>query len=668
MTSHAFNSYKKGKLLNALEIINESRSVQGNGFDYDFLEGVIFEDLGEETKVLQKKITYAMGSLECFSRIETTHKAKPLFKLAELIGSKMYYKKFSAMAEEGLKIISSVLSSQVLGNDNGVYTQLHKEKEELEMLIKTAKSRIADPETLVPCPVECKQEHIKGSKKQEEKRRENHEIVEDVRARWEISSVGTKRSYMKVSIADLRLYVREKFRKAGEDALEQVLAYAKKKQKWKVWICRTCPKKFTSCEECRSHLEQEHGAKLKLSSRVSEVWADKVSVGVWKPVDAEAAVEMMKKDVKAFEYQDGWCKEWPLAEDEERSEVLDGIRSLLVSFRKHKILSEGIRNRMIDAVVTFLGKLKVSKQTVTDCGLLGTPKSICFLEYGELNKILDLLRSIKCKRHDGIDLVCSAVESYCGGTRVKEKMDFDSSFSFLLLDKRLLQDSVDGRPFDEEGKISFIDPSLHCARASGSGDAFLSWLGVYSSGDGRFRFPRHVEAHNLDFWSAALRAFQFTCRTLGTKHAKKTQWLTYGAALNDAKELCATMNPQGRQQNVNATLLRTRCEESETGDLFLCAVADVLSKESNPKLGSPDLKAMREATHLWDSQVTESIARLESVVNNKVARMESRILLIENSRIDLLNSLTRLCGFDYRCYIHPPLKEHLLARLDRQFP
>lgn len=49
-----------------------------------------------------------------------------------------------------------------------------------------------------------------------------------------------------------------------------------------------------------------------------------------------------------------------------------------------------------------------------------------------------------------IDLVCFAVESLCGLTRIKERMNFDSNFSYLLLDKRL---SFDGR-FDEHYNIS----------------------------------------------------------------------------------------------------------------------------------------------------------------------------------------------------------------------
>uniref|UniRef100_M4EKI6 DUF629 domain-containing protein n=1 Tax=Brassica campestris TaxID=3711 RepID=M4EKI6_BRACM len=99
--------------------------------------------------------------------------------------------------------------------------------------------------------------------------------------------------------------------------------------------------KFSSAEECRTHLEQEHAADFKPHSakdmvkRIGKTWAYKILVGVWEPVDAVAAVGMIKTQlayVKAFTSKSrkkGWSNEWPLAAVEERNSVSGNLESAL---------------------------------------------------------------------------------------------------------------------------------------------------------------------------------------------------------------------------------------------------------------------------------------------------------------------------------------------------
>lgn len=51
----------------------------------------------------------------------------------------------------------------------------------------------------------------------------------------------------------------------------------------------------------------------------------------------------------------------------------------------------------------------------------------------------------------------------------------------------------------------------------------------------------------------------------------------------------------------------------------------------------------------------------------QVALVDTKMLLVENSRISLFNDLIRLSGFDYRSYILRPLKEFLLVGLKFRF-
>ncbi|KAF8118628.1 hypothetical protein N665_0003s0003 [Sinapis alba] len=332
-------------------------------------------------------------------------------------------------------------------------------------------------------------------------------------------------------------------------------------------------------------------------------------------VDKTAAVEMIKtrlEFVKAFVYENGWSIDWPLVTDEERSKLLKEIQLLLVLFCERKILSCGLRDWMMHFLIKHLARFQVSKHTLTtECRLVETPQSLCFLESRELEQILDFLKLIKCEREDGRELICRAVDSFYSGTRVKGKIDFDKQFSSLLLDKRLLRCEI--AQFDDEGTVSFLNPNDHYAKAHACGDDIVSWLADHSSGDERFQFPRPVRTHNLDIWVAALRAVQFTCLVdainLCVSENKKRrsvpehQWIKYASLLGDECE---------RKHLV------TEARDSHNTRLFLCSVRD----------------ALEEVPHVT--------------------------LLVENSRISLFNDLIRLSAFDYRSYILRPLKEFLL--------
>lgn len=61
-----------------------------------------------------------------------------------------------------------------------------------------------------------------------------------------------------------------------------------------------------------------------------------------------------------------------------------------------------------------------------------------------------------------------------------------------------------------------------------------------------------------------------------------------------------------------------------------------------------------------------SIAVLKVFIYLQVLLLDSKIFLIENSRLNLINDLVRLSVFDYRSYILRPLKEFLLVGLKQR--
>ncbi|KAG2284357.1 hypothetical protein Bca52824_055577 [Brassica carinata] len=511
------------------------------------------------------------------------------------------------------------------------------------------------------------------------------EVCGELRSYWMGLDVKVKRDFMKVSIERVRSFVKGVHKSKGVDVLKHVLAIAREHKKWRVWVCRTkCDKVCFSAEECRSHLEEKHAANLEkdVAMRIGINWAYKIQHGRWEPVDTVAAVEMIKtqlEDVKAFTTRSrkmGWSDQWPLATaDEERSNLLKEVKLLLVSLCEHQILSCSIRDWVMSFPVEHHKKLEVSEESIKDCRIVETPQGICFLEREELKQIRGFLKKIKCERHDGTDVVSRAVDSLLDRIRIKESIEFDEKFSLLLLDKRLLKSNH--ALFDDddyEGKIKLVkDPDVHYAKAQAQGDDMISWLGDCSSVDKSF--PGPIREHNLVIWVAVLRALQYTCKTLGTKYAKKEHVLEYEAALTVVENLCDERRKTVQEDHWNsyASLLCDRFEDRVpenplTAKLFLCAVRDVFEGGLHLTFDIPDLEdclnLIRERSKsLSNDTVLKFIKLLKSMVTEKVLLIDAKILLIDNSRIRLLDKLTRLSAFDNRSYMLHFLKPFLLNEI-----
>ncbi|CAN7107865.1 unnamed protein product [Brassica rapa subsp. narinosa] len=667
----ARDHFAQGNPIKALEVLEEVYSrrreddVPGM---IPFLQGCILYHLAKRAENSDMKFLFFLGCVEPFTQHFGIHAfaAESLFEIAKDLDSAFYYKKAAKHAREGLCLVESYdeLDSLAL-----------QTKGMLANILNDAKSKIRHG-----CTGKSSETALVESKEARDTIRScdsNNAEGKRLRSHWASMSVEAKKNFMKVSISRLKGYVERLHGEEGKDALEEVLDSTRTNKKWRFWMCRTCAQKFFYVKKFRNHIEQEHCAKFKPATRnltpemVNEAWAGMIFDGGWEPVDAVAAAEMIKtrlEFVKEFVYEEGWSKDWPLAEDEERSNLLKQIQYLLVSLWERKVLPFSTLEWMLQFPI--LSQFEVSVSLTTECGLLGMPQRICFWNCHELERILDLLRLFKFERDDGTNLVCRAVERLCGRTGVKEKIEFDDQFSFMLLDRRLLRGNI--APFDDEGTI---DPCKYdyYAKTQPQGDDIITWLLDHPLIDGSFEFPRSIRAHNLDIIVAILRAIHYTCRDWGTKYARKLDNLCYYKFLTDAKDLCTSEDerrrtaPEGEGDVLYASLLGDMCEKLKTdngGIEFVFAVRDILEKASLPTFDFDDLEASLDLIHglkdLSDDEVLKSIDSLRFVVTNKVLLTDSKILLIENSRISLLNELTRLSAFDYRSYIR-----HLLRRFMR---
>ncbi|KAL1198092.1 hypothetical protein V5N11_001180 [Cardamine amara subsp. amara] len=331
------------------EYIKESR---------DFLEYEIFRDVGKIPVNSDSKITFLLASLISASEIKRyfTYYAQALFDLAEASESLFYYKKASAKALKALRFLD-------FSND----------EKKMYNIIQESRVKIKNLKKNPPMPINIQQEAREWNGNKE------------LKAYWEGLSIPFRKSFMKISVQELKNYVN-----GDQQTLIEVLKTVQKRQKWKVWICRSCSQKFSSSEACHCHIEEEHLADFKPSdiSWINQVWADShsISVGLWKQVDVVACVQKINtrfEDVKAFEYKDGWCKDWTVTKESDRGSLLQEIRFLLLSLIKHRVISDSFREWIMHMVVKKLEKHDVSKEKIIDCHLEETPQSICFLERDE---------------------------------------------------------------------------------------------------------------------------------------------------------------------------------------------------------------------------------------------------------------------------------------------
>nr|VDD27228.1 unnamed protein product [Brassica oleracea] len=661
----------KGDHTKALEILEDLllfySQEEGSSLLLHNEQARIFSKLSRATENPNLAFTYLLASVSCLAEDVNLSRlcAERLHQLGQHLGSVLYYKECVRVGRQSLYV------------SRGLEEQRRKK---MEFMIKDAEFRI----------LESKTETIRTDEaKFVETKRSLEPVNKGLRLFWIGLDVKIKRELMKVSIEKLRGFVHNS--EGSLKALEKVLAYAKEHKKWRTWVCRTiCLADFSKAEECKAHFEQQHGADFKpelekdVVVRIGKNWGHKIKGGGWEAVDTVAAVEMIKtqlEDVKAFTTESrkkGWSNQWPLVEDEKRSGLLKEVKLLLVSLYEHQILSCSIRDWVMRFPVKHLRKLEVSEESISDCHIVETPQSVCFLERYELSQIRAFLITIKCERHDGREQVCRGVDSVLDRIRIKESVELDEQFSLLLLDKRLLK-SNSAAPFDgcvDDGKIKLIkDPDVHYAKAQAQGGDMISWLGDCSSVDKSF--PKPIREHNLETWVAVLRAVQYTCKTLGNKYKKKEHVLEYEAALTFVENLC--MLEEKRRENVQddrrkksyASLLCDRCEErvpkeknSLTARLFLCAVRDVFEGGWDPTFDLEDcMSRVREGKGLGDDIVLKYIELLKSAVTEKVLRIDAKILLIDNSRIRLLDKLTRLSAFDNRSYMLQLLQPFLLNEI-----
>ncbi|XP_048630221.1 uncharacterized protein LOC125575473 [Brassica napus] len=114
--------------------------------------------------------------------------------------------------------------------------------------------------------------------------------------------------------------------------------------------------KFSSAEECRTHLEQEHADDFKPHSekdmvkRIGKTWGHKILVGVWEPVDAVAAVGMIKTQLAYLRLKSG-VRYSRKSSYSSNDIVLKSIKLLKSVITQKVLLIDNSRIRLLDKLI-----------------------------------------------------------------------------------------------------------------------------------------------------------------------------------------------------------------------------------------------------------------------------------------------------------------------------
>ncbi|KFK27934.1 hypothetical protein AALP_AA8G449900 [Arabis alpina] len=332
LVTEARDSFAKGDHIRALQKIEDLIVVHRQADVSCFLhfeEAKLFIGLAKKTENPDVEFAYVLAAVACVSGIfQLSHFcAHGLYDLADQSGSVLYYKIFLKKAKQALSLI--------LPHDANPRSQedLKERSKRLEGFIKNAEVKIAESKT---SPLQKPESKVYEPKKSPDPWKDERK---ELRLYWVGLDIKIKRDFLKVNTEELLRFTEGVHKRGGRDTLEAILASAREDRKWIFWMCRrtSCSKKFSSAEECRKHLEQEHAADFKPPSekdmveRIGKKWAHKITTGAWEPVNAVTAVEMINnplEDGERFKSNSGWSKEWPLAVDEEERILLVDKRLL----------------------------------------------------------------------------------------------------------------------------------------------------------------------------------------------------------------------------------------------------------------------------------------------------------------------------------------------------
>ncbi|KAM7471373.1 hypothetical protein LguiA_009556 [Lonicera macranthoides] len=554
-----------------------------------------------------------------------------------------------------------------------------------------------------------------------------------VQSYWNSMSMDMKKDLLRIKISDLKAHFSSKKDMLAYDVLSEALSFAEANREWKLWVCCRCDKKFANAESHMQHVVEEHMGSLLpkmqsvLPENVDNEWIQMLLSWPWKPLDVDAAAEMIAKRSNSQApneefngcFTDSHCSEdalnssfgkkksedsckestvesrndgisdivsgkcdgnqgckscflpdsWPLSDDIERTKILEKIRSLFQLLIKHKYLAASHVSKVVQFAMEELQGLASGSQ-VLDFGLGQTPVCICLLGLHELNKVLKFLQDIS--KNCGIGKYSekgSAIDS--ADIEITEKIILDESR--LLLDERSLG-YENGDTLDTDALLCWIF----------TGPTNVEQLALWKR---RREEKSHQGMEILQMLEKEFYHLQSLCE-------RKCDHLIEEEALQAVEDLCLE-EAKKREHSTEfvhrsyESVLRKKEEDLQGSEKDFTSIRDAIKnvlKEAdslnNSQFGYEE-RYSGVTSHLFDLESGEDdnwrmkdcLNRLDSCIEVTLQRMKERLSL-ELSKIDavIMRSVTGVqqlevklepaSAHDYRSIVVPLLKSFMRACLE----
>lgn len=544
------------------------------------------------------------------------------------------------------------------------------------------------------------------------------------------------------------------------DVLCEALNFFRSNDTWKFWVCCRCMDKFADCDAHVQHVMQKHMGNLSpklqsvLPQEVNQEWIEMLLHGSWKPIDSTRAVKMLEDHVakehlssndeyfdacssKAKECQyDYWSlkknsdffsspqqrqimdgesegvlsgtengstnffedasRTWPLADDSDRSNLLERIHTIFRLFIKHKSLSVSHLNKVIQFAMEEIQNLP-SGLLLLNHALDQSPICICFLGGPQLRKVLKFLQdlSLSC----GIGRYTEKDEVACDADKVDYTLEgldgislsYDSAS--LLLDGRLFHAKNGLRNIPNTSLLDDIIDRMPDA------DAIVSWLFLGSSCEEELSSWNCRKEEKSQQGLETLQILEKEIYLLQSLCERKCEHLSYEEALQAVENLCLEefkkRDPSMKSSHESyEAILRKRLDEliDKENDVTcivnrfeLDAISNVLKEAqglsisqfgydeplsaANSRLcemncSNDEEQRMNHYMQQADTCIEVAIQRQREQLSIELNKIDAKIMRNVNSMQQLEQKLDPTSSFDYRTIIIPLVKSFLRVHLE----
>ncbi|XP_072980496.1 uncharacterized protein [Typha angustifolia] len=573
------------------------------------------------------------------------------------------------------------------------------------------------------------------------------ERMDQVRAYWNSMSAERRLAFLQVSISEIKAHYAATKDTLASDILSEALSFIAAEGTWKFWVCCRCKEKFGDCESHAQHVMREHlgSLSLKLQSvlpqEVDGRWSDMLTNGSWKPIDVATAVKMLEEEplkcgVVNDDHSDSGSKDkdsasefwsarensnsstsphevelkeretcntsdlitdvhrkWPLADDVERTRLLERIQSMFKLFLQHKCLSVSHLNKVIQFAMEEVQGLP-SGSLLLNHALDQSQLCICFLGALNLRKVLKFLQELS--QSCGLVKNSEKDDAAVDGDNGRRKSDASEEVNLICNSSSLLLDSSS---FREKTSLGNAD---NCGTDEGidgvpNTDALLSWLFAGPSNGEQLSAWTSMREEKANQASEILQMLEKEFYLLQSMCERKCEHLSYEEGLQAVENLCfeelKRREHAGKCQSegYEGILKRRQDEliERENDEIFvinrfeLDALTNVL-KEAQAlnmsqfgydetlcgvtsrlcELDNDDDDEWRMRIHQSDTCIGITIQRQKEQMSVELNKVDARIMRNVAGVHQLELKLGPVSSFDYRAVVSPLLKSFLRMHLE----